>query len=109
MLPREETQRRIKRIYEKIIGLINEELLPEHRAGGIDAADVIFIATTALCESAASILFHQIPVHHYKNTEKVISDYCEMFRRDAHALIEENKKNGGAADIIQEETKSAWE
>ena len=110
-LPREQVRAEVSTLFEHILEHINNTLIPRHRAGEIDAADLVYIASTALCEAAVSVLFQNPIASNDGAVQKVTKSFCELFERKATQMVKHERQHLGqqAAQEHQDHDVSAWD
>ena len=110
-LPRGQVRAEVSTLFEHILEHINNTLIPRHRAGEMDATDLVYIASTALCEAAVSVLFQNPMVSDDGAVQKVTKGFCEMFERKATQMVKHARQHLGqqAAQEHQDHDVSAWD
>ena len=108
MLSREQSHAEANTLFEHVLEHINTTLIPRHHAGELDAADVIFVASTALCEAAASVLFQNRLASDDDAVQRVTKGFCEMFERKAEQVVQYERLTQDQP-TAQDSNTSVWD
>ena len=96
-LSRDEREEKAKELYKALIDVCNSELMPLHHEDKLDAAEVVYIASAAICRAAATVLFGNQQINHNR-VETVMASFIRLFKQCAKTVIE---------DVEEEEPKTA--
>ena len=88
VLTREEADVVVRAVQEKVLIVLEDNLLSAHQRGEMDAESVIYAATSALCELAAFMMFEQLEDPSEQRVERMIASYCKMFELKARSVID---------------------
>ena len=91
----EQTRAEKNALFTHIIEHINNTLIPQHHSGALDAADLVYIASTALCEAAASVLFQNHIANDAAAIQRVTKSFCAMFEQKAEQVAEYQRQQSG--------------
>ena len=102
-LSRDEREEKAQELYKQLIDVCNGALIPSHREDKLDAAEVVYIASAALCRAAASVLFGNQQINHDR-VETVMASFIQLFKQCAKTVIEDVEEEPKAIT-----TSSDWD
>ena len=109
MLSREQSRAEANTLFEHVLEHINTTLIPRHHAGELDAADVVFVASIALCEAAASVLFQNRLANNDAAVQRITKGFCEMFERKAEQVVKYERFTTQDHPVAQDNNTSGWD
>lgn len=111
-MTRDEQSALISKLQGKVLEVFNEGLI---RAGITAGEDTIYIASVAVAEAAAVLLWSQLPMEALEDSEKIKrmqDDWFQIFK-DFSGQIIEHRLSGRRGDTAEDEDEddgpSAWD
>ena len=108
MRDKRQTAAEIQALFTQLIDLLNAALIPRHHSGELDAAETLYIASKALCQVTAVIMFQNEKAAAAGSeawVDRLLDLYCDNLRNAAKRVIA-NQREKNEHD---EPTQSAWD
>ena len=94
----------IKQLQGEVLEVFNERLI---RAGINDGAEAIYIASMAIAQAAAVLIWSQLPLDGITPDvrEGLLDDWCELYKGYSRELLEKRKHGYNGEPITKRNTK----
>src|SRR3990167_6708832 len=90
VLTRDECDVQINELQNKIMALLDDELIDPHKQGKLDAGSVVYIATSALCTVTAFSMLGQM--EDLSSAPRLVEAYIKMFQSKVESLLDWRNK-----------------